>query len=344
MLINAYKPETFYITIKINFLIFKMFSKRFIPRTSSNFVRSLSNFIRVVEVGPRDGLQNEPKLLPTPIKIELINQLSTTGLKTIEATSFVSPKWIPQMQDNTAVFQGINKNSEISYPVLVPNLKGLESALTVGVKEIAIFGAASESFSLKNINCSIDESMRRFKEVIKKARESKLKIRGYVSCIAGCPYEGDVSPTSVAKISALMLEEGCYEISLGDTIGVGTPKKINSVLKEIKSLSTAGNLQEFAIHCHDTYGQAIANIYASLEYGIRVFDSSVAGLGGCPYAAGASGNVATEDLLYLLHNEGFNTGVDLNAVIKIGDWISNELGRKSQSKVGIALLAKERKK
>lgn len=309
-----------------------------LPRSN----RSFSDFVKIVEVGPRDGLQNEKKILPSSTKIELINRLSQTGLKTIEATSFVSPKWIPQMQDNITVFKNINKTSSINYPVLVPNLKGLDAALGVEAKEIAIFGAASETFSQKNINCSIDKSIARFQEVIIKALENKMRVRGYISCIAGCPYEGDIEPVTVAKLAMKMLELGCYEISLGDTIGVGTPKKIIQVLNEIKQLT--GNLQQFALHCHNTYGQALVNIYASLDYGIRVFDSSVAGLGGCPYADGASGNVATEDLLYLIHGQGLETGIDLHKIIDIGHWISKELQHDNTSKVGVAMLAQQRQR
>ncbi|XP_074094209.1 hydroxymethylglutaryl-CoA lyase [Cotesia typhae] len=309
-----------------------------------NDAKKFSNYVKVVEVGPRDGLQNEKKILPSSIKIELINKLSQTGLKTIEATSFVSPKWVPQMQDNATVFKNINKKIGVNYPVLVPNLKGLKSALEVGVQEIAIFGAASESFSHKNINCSIEESIKKFKEVIIEAQKNKIKTRGYISCIAGCPYEGNVRASAVVKVADAMLQLGCYEISLGDTIGVGTPKKIINVLNEIKHLSKLGNLEEFAVHCHDTYGQALANTYASLEYGVRIFDASVAGLGGCPYAAGASGNLATEDLIYLLSEQGLKTDINLNEIIAIGDWISCELGRTNQSKVGLATIAKEKLK
>ncbi|XP_008551220.1 hydroxymethylglutaryl-CoA lyase, mitochondrial [Microplitis demolitor] len=309
---------------------------------TSNRIRKFSNYVKIVEVGPRDGLQNEKKILSSSIKVELINRLSKSGLKTIEVTSFVSPKWIPQMQDNATVFKNIYKEVGVSYPVLIPNLEGLKRALEVDVQEIAIFGAASESFSHKNINCSIDESINRFKEVIIEAQKHKLKVRGYISCIAGCPYEGNIKASAVANIAEKMLELGCYEISLGDTIGIGTPKKIITVLNEIKHLSIMGNLKEFAVHCHDTYGQALVNIYTSLEYGIRVFDSSVAGLGGCPYAAGASGNVATEDLLYLLNEQGFNTDINLNEIIKIGDWISSKLGRSNQSKVGVASIASKK--
>lgn len=302
-------------------------------------IRRFSNFVKVVEVGPRDGLQNEKNIVPTQIKVDFVNRLSETGLKSIEVTSFVSPKWVPQMADNVQVFQSIEKKAHVSYPVLVPNLKGLENALQVGVREIAIFGAASETFSRKNTNCSIDESIRNFTAVIEEAKKNNVKIRGYVSCIVGCPYEGETKPKIVANLAALMLQLGCYEVSLGDTIGVGSPTKMKKLLHELKYISN--DMNEFAIHCHDTYGQALVNIYTSLECGVRVFDSSVAGLGGCPYAAGASGNVATEDLLYLLNGQGLETGVDFNEIIQIGNHISKELNRKNQSKTGTAVLAKE---
>ncbi|XP_035724059.1 hydroxymethylglutaryl-CoA lyase, mitochondrial-like [Vespa mandarinia] len=303
-----------------------------------NNIRQYTDFVKVVEVGPRDGLQNEPKIVPTNTKIQLINKLSETGLQSIETTSFVSPKWIPQMADNVILFTQIKRKAGISYPVLVPNLKGLDSALKVGVKEIAIFGAASETFSKKNINCSINESIKNFTAVIKRANEQNIKVRGYISCIAGCPYEGEIKPKVVVDLALLMLNLGCYEISLGDTIGVGSPKKIKTLLKELQQVSSY-DMSKFALHCHDTYGQALANIYASLEHGIRVFDSSIAGLGGCPYAAGASGNVATEDLLYLLHGQGLETGVNFNEIVEIGNYISKELDRKNQSKAGLAILA-----
>lgn len=313
-------------------------------KLQTRLTRSLSNYVKIVEVGPRDGLQNEPTVVPTSTKINLINKLSETGLKTIEATSFVSAKWVPQMADNQEVLKGINLESEISYPVLVPNLKGLEHAIASGAKEIAIFGSASEAFSRKNINCSIAESIQRFSSVVEQAKLQGIKVRGYVSCVAGCPYEGEVSPTAVARLSESLLELGCYEVSLGDTIGVGTPKKIRSVLDELRTLSRSGNYQEFAIHCHDTFGQALANVYASLDCGIRVIDSSVAGLGGCPYAAGASGNLATEDLVYFLKGQGLESGVDLEKIVKVGDYISSEIGRENRSKVGVAIIGKEKLK
>lgn len=314
-----------------------------VRRPSLQNIRALSNFVKVVEVGPRDGLQNEKSIVATETKVNFINKLSETGLRSIEVTSFVSPKWVPQMADNIRVFQKINKKPGVSYPVLVPNLKGLENALKVGVKEIAVFGAASETFTKKNTNCSIEESIQNFKDVIEHAKKHDIKVRGYISCIVGCPYEGETKPKIVSSIAAAMLQLGCYEISLGDTIGVGSPNKIRALLNELKHVSTSG-MSEFAVHCHDTYGQALVNIYTSLECGIRVFDSSVAGLGGCPYAAGASGNVATEDLLYFLNKQGMETGVDFDKIVQIGDYISNQLGRMNQSKAGIAVLSKECKK
>ncbi|KAL6261010.1 hypothetical protein P5V15_008536 [Pogonomyrmex californicus] len=298
-----------------------------------------SDFVKIVEVGPRDGLQNEKNIVPTEVKVNFINRLSATGLKSVEVTSFVSPKWVPQMADNFKVFQRINKKDGVSYPVLVPNLKGLESAVTAGVKEIAIFAAASEAFSKTNTNCSIEESIRNFRIVIEEAKKHDIKIRGYISCIVGCPYEGETKPAITAHIASLMLELGCYEISLGDTIGVGSPRKIKRVLNEL--LLVSNDTSHYALHCHDTYGQALVNIYEGLEKGIRIFDSSVAGLGGCPYAAGASGNVATEDLLYFLQGQGLNTGVNLDEIVEIGDYISKQLGRTNQSKTGIAMLAKK---
>ncbi|XP_046419410.1 hydroxymethylglutaryl-CoA lyase, mitochondrial isoform X2 [Neodiprion fabricii] len=305
-------------------------------------VRHFSNYVRIVEVGPRDGLQNESVIVPTSTKISFINKLSETGLKTIEATSFVSPQWLPQMGDNKEVFEGINIKPGISYPVLVPNLQGLHQALDVGVQEVAIFGAASEAFSRKNINCSIAKSIERFSLITEQAAQRNIRVRAYISCIVGCPYEGDVKPSVVASLAASMLELGCYEVSLGDTIGVGTPKKIRAVLNELKTLSPSGTFSEFALHCHDTFGQALTNIYSSLDFGIRTFDSSVAGLGGCPYAAGASGNVATEDLLYFLNGQGLESGVDLKKVIDVGDYISTQIGRENKSKVGTAILRKEK--
>lgn len=298
----------------------------------------LPNEVKIVEVGPRDGLQNESTFVPTPIKIQFINQLSNLGLPTIETTSFVSPKWIPQMADHAEVFQQIDKRPGINYPVLVPNLQGLDAAIAVGVKEIAIFTAASESFVQKNINCSIDESFERFQPVVEAALVANIKIRGYVSCALGCPYEGEINPTKVADVAARLYQLGCYEVSLGDTIGVGTPSKaqfmIDAVAKRIPICA-------LACHFHDTYGQALANIYAALELGMTVFDSSVSGLGGCPYAKGASGNVATEDLVYMLQGLNIATGVDLHGLIDAGVFICRHLGKPSRSKVNIAMMAKK---
>jgi len=288
--------------------------------------------VKLVEVGPRDGLQNEAAIVPTDIKIEFINRLSATGLTVIEAGSFVSPKWVPQMADSGPVLQGITKQPGINYPVLVPNLKGFESALAAGAKEIAIFGAASETFSQKNINCSIDESLIRFSDVMAAAKKNNIRIRGYVSCVLGCPYEGEISPEAVAHVAEKLFAMGCYEISLGDTIGVGTPFKaqamIDTVTKKIP-------LQHLAVHFHDTYGQALANIYASLERGIAIVDSSVAGLGGCPYAKGASGNVASEDVVYMLNGLNIKTGIDLEKLIAAGKFICDYLRKVPQSKVAL---------
>ena len=297
--------------------------------------------VSIVEVGPRDGLQNEKTIVPTHTKIEFIDRLAAAGLSHVEATSFVSPKWVPQMADHKEVLRAVNKlpHGHVSYPVLVPNLKGFHSALEAGAKEIAIFGAASESFSHKNINCSISESLNRFNDVMAAAKANDVKVRGYVSCVVGCPYEGLINPEIVAEVSARMYEMGCYEISLGDTIGVGTPGSFRNMLRSVTSRVPVEHL---AVHCHDTYGQALANILTSLELGVRVVDSSTAGLGGCPYAAGASGNVATEDVLYMLQGLGLSTGVDLNKVVAAGNFISQALKRETMSKVGRAISAKKK--
>ena len=294
---------------------------------------NLPKYVKLVEVSPRDGLQNESAIVPTEIKIEFINQLSNTGLKAIEVTSFVSPRWIPQMSDNHEVFRGITQHANISYPVLVPNLQGFESALAVGVKEIAIFTAASERFSQKNIHCSIDESIMRFSPVVAAAKLHHIKIRGYVSCALGCPYEGEVSPNEVARVAELLFQLGCYEISLGDTIGVGTPQK---AIKMIDAVAQKVPLENLAAHFHDTYGQALANLYAVLQLGVNVIDSSVGGIGGCPYARGASGNVASEDVVYLLNGLEIETGVSLEKLITAGQFITQFLGRSSGSKVARA--------
>ena len=298
---------------------------------------SLPRKVRIVEVGPRDGLQNEPGELPTRVKLELIERLAGAGLAAIEATAFVSPKWIPQMADHTEVLEGIRRRPGVSYPVLTPNLKGFEAALAAGASEVAIFGAASEAFSKKNINCSIAESLERFAKVAEAARAAQVKLRGYVSCVVGCPYEGAVAPEAVARVAQALHEMGCYEVSLGDTIGVGTPTKTQAM---IEACARNVPVTQLAGHYHDTYGQALANIYASLELGVATFDASVAGLGGCPYAAGASGNVATEDVVYLLNGLGIETGIDLDRLAETGRWICEVLGRESSSKVGRALAAK----
>ena len=296
--------------------------------------------IRIVEMGPRDGLQNEPREVPTARKVELIERLADAGLPAVEATAFVSPKWVPQMADHTEVLERIRRKPGVDYPVLAPNLKGFEAARAAGATEVAIFGAASESFSKRNINCSIAESLERFRPVAEAARAAGIKVRGYVSCVLGCPYEGDITASEVAKVAGALYDMGCYEISLGDTIGTGTPAKTKAM---IEACATRVPMEKLAGHYHDTYGQALASIYASLEMGVRTFDASVAGLGGCPYAAGASGNVATEDVVYMLNGLGLSTGVDLERLIEIGQWISGVLERDYGSKAGKALAAKKKK-
>lgn len=294
--------------------------------------------VTIVEVGPRDGLQNESSFVTTESKVELINLLSQSGLKHIEVTSFVSAKAIPQLADNETVFTSITKPAGIHYSALVPNERGMSKALEAGVKEIAVFTAASEAFNQRNINCSISESIHRFEPVIALAKANKIRVRAYISCVLGCPYEGEIAPQQVAEVTRQLLALEVDEICLGDTIGVGTPKQTNAVLQQVLEFLP---LSKLAMHFHDTYGQAIANIYASLEYGIYRFDSSVAGLGGCPYARGASGNVATEDVLYLMHGLGIETGVDIFKIVAAGDKICKLLGKKNQSKVANALLANQ---
>jgi len=302
---------------------------------------SLPTKVRIVEMGPRDGLQNEPGTVPTSVKLELIDRLADAGLSAIESTAFVSPKWIPQMADHTEVLKGIRRRPGVTYPVLTPNLKGFEAALAAGATEVAIFGAASESFSKKNINCSIAESLERFQPVAEAAAKNNVRVRGYVSCVVGCPYEGDIAPAKVAEVSKALFDMGCYEVSLGDTIGVGTPRKTQAMIEAVAKVVPVNKL---AGHYHDTFGQSLANIYASLELGVATFDSSVAGLGGCPYAAGASGNVATEDVLYMLQGLGIETGIDLDKVAATGEWICAILKREPGSKAGRAIAAKRAKK
>ncbi len=294
---------------------------------------SLAAEVRIVEVGPRDGLQNEAAIVPTGIKVEFIRRLTDAGLKSIEATAFVSPKWIPQMADHDEVMRGLPRREGVSYPVLVPNLRGFEAAVAAGATEVAVFAAASETFSQRNINCSITESLERFAPIFDAARAVNVRVRGYVSCVLGCPYEGAVDPSRVAQVAAALHESGCFEISLGDTIGVGTPKRAQALIEVVAKRVPVDRL---AGHFHDTYGQALANIYAALETGVTVFDSSVSGLGGCPFAPGAAGNVATEDLVYMLHGMGIETGVDLDRLIAAGAWICEKLGRETQSRVARA--------
>lgn len=297
---------------------------------------ALPTAVRIVEVGARDGLQNEKTIIPAATKIELIDRLSATGLRTIEATSFVSPKWVPQLADAAEVFAGIDKKPGVAYPVLVPNLQGYERAREVGVDEIAVFAAASEAFSRKNINASIDESIERFVPVIERARADGIKVRGYVSTVLGCPYQGEVPLADVVRVASKLLALGCYEISLGDTIGVGTPAKARAMLRAVAHEVPMAAL---AVHFHDTYGQALANILACLEEGVAVVDSAVSGTGGCPYAKGATGNVATEDVVYMLEGMGIATAVDLPKLVETGLWLSAQLGRQTSSRVARARAA-----
>lgn len=296
---------------------------------------SFPSHVKIVEVGPRDGLQNE---VPVTLedKVALINALSETGLSVIESGSFVSPKWVPQMAGSAEIYQLISQVDGITYPALTPNMKGYEAAVAAGVKEVAIFGAASEAFSQKNINCSIEESLARFQPIMDQAEKDGIKVRGYVSCVLGCPYEGDVDLEKVVFVARTLYEMGCYEISLGDTIGVGTPEKAKLMLAAV---AEAVPMECLAVHFHDTYGQALANIYACLELGVSVVDSAVAGLGGCPYAKGASGNVASEDVIYMLNGLGIKHGVDLHKLAKAGETICEALGKPGNSKVAAALMA-----
>ncbi len=296
---------------------------------------ALPTQVKIVEVGPRDGLQNEAVDVPAEVKIRLINQLVDAGISYIEAGSFVNPKWVPQMANSEAVFKELIHSPNITYAALAPNLKGFERALSVNATEVAIFAAASEAFSQKNINCSIDESIARFEPVMAAAKQANIKVRGYVSCVLGCPYQKDVPISDVVKVSKQLFDMGCYEISLGDTIGTGTPGKVKEL---IAALSTVIPIEKIAVHFHDTYGQALANIYAALECGVAVVDSSVSGLGGCPYAKGASGNVATEDLVYMLNGMGIEHGVNLDKLVLAGNTISSFLKRTSGSKVALAKI------
>ena len=288
-------------------------------------------YFRIVEVGPRDGLQNEAQSVPLAAKLELIDRLGAAGLKTIEATSFVRSDRIPQLADADALYAALERRPDVRYPVLVPNERGMQRAVAAGVMEVAVFTAASESFNRKNINASIGESLARFEPVMALAREHRIAVRGYVSCVLGCPYEGPVAVDAVVRVARALSEMGCYEISLGDTIGVGTPLKARRM---VDAVATEVPVDRLAAHFHDTYGQALANLAACIEAGVRTADASVAGLGGCPYARGASGNVATEDVAYLLHGLGFDTGVDLVALVDAGRFITGVLGREPASKLG----------
>lgn len=298
---------------------------------------SLPQQVKIVEVGPRDGLQNEKESIPADVKIELVNRLTAAGFANIEAASFVSPKWVPQMATSAEVMAGISRKPGVIYSVLTPNMKGFEAALAAGADEVVIFSSASEAFAQKNINCSIEESIERFRDVALAAKQNNIRLRGSISCAFGCPYQGEVAPASVTDVVRRLRDLGCDEIDIADTIGVGTARQVQHVMQLVA--------QEFPLHSlsghfHDTYGQALANIYASLEVGISIFHSSVAGLGGCPYAKGATGNVATEDVLFLMQGLGIHTGIDLNAVVDAGQFISTHLGRKAVSRAGNAIAAK----
>ena len=297
---------------------------------------AMPTHVRIVEVGPRDGLQNEKTAISTADKIALIDRLSATGLRTIEATRFVSPRWVPQQADAADVIRGIHRVPGVAYPVLVPNQQGYERARAVGASEVAVFTAASEAFNQKNINASIDESIERFRPVLERANHDGVRVRGYVSTVLGCPYQGNVPVSDVVRVAERLHALGCYEISLGDTIGIGTPGKARAMLRAVAGAVPMGAL---AVHFHDTYGQALSNLLACLEEGVGVIDSAVSGTGGCPYAKGASGNVASEDVVYMLHGLGIETGIDLAALADTGRWLAALLGRQNGSKVGQALAA-----
>ncbi|MDT6963506.1 MULTISPECIES: hydroxymethylglutaryl-CoA lyase [unclassified Cupriavidus] len=298
---------------------------------------TIPQYVKIVEVGPRDGLQNEKAMVPADVKVALINQLTDAGFVNIEAASFVSPKWVPQMADGAEVMARIARRPGTLYSVLTPNMKGFEGAVAAGADEVVIFGAASEAFSQKNINCSIAESIARFEPVAAAAKEAGIRLRGSISCSLGCPYQGEVPVSAVVDVVRRMRELGCDEIDIADTIGVGTPVRVQEVMR---AASAEFAMDRLSGHFHDTYGQALSNILASLEVGIGIFHASVAGLGGCPYAKGATGNVATEDVLYMLHGMGLHTGIDLEAVVRAGDFISQAIGRANSSRVGKALLTK----
>ncbi|KAK9289364.1 hypothetical protein L1049_007519 [Liquidambar formosana] len=300
----------------------------------NKFLRSIPKFVKIVEVGPRDGLQNEKDIVPTAIKVELIKMLVSSGLPVVEATSFVSPKWVPQLADAKDVMEAIQNVGGARFPVLTPNLKGFEAAVAAGAKEVAIFASASESFSKSNINCTIEDSLTRYRDIALDARKLSIPVRGYISCVVGCPVEGAVPPSKVAYVAKELYDMGCSEISLGDTIGVGTPGTVVPMLETVLDVVP---IDKLAVHFHDTYGQALSNILASLQMGISTVDSSISGLGGCPYAKGASGNVATEDVVYMLNGLGVKTNVDLEKLMLAGDFICKHLGRPSGSKTAIAL-------
>jgi hydroxymethylglutaryl-CoA lyase len=295
--------------------------------------------VRIVEMGPRDGLQNEKQVVPLATKLALIDRLADAGLREIEATAFVSPKWVPQMGDHAELMRTLQRRAGVSYPVLTPNLQGFEAAVAAGADHVAVFAAASEAFSRKNINCSIAESIDRFLPVMAAAQEAGVKVRGYVSCVVACPYEGPVAPAKVAEVSQRLADIGCYEVSLGDTIGVGTPASVTRMLEAVAARVPVDRL---AGHYHDTWGMAVANVHASLQFGLRCFDASVGGLGGCPYAKGATGNVATEDVVYLLHGMGLQTGIDIDKLVDTAAWINAQLGREPVSRVARATLAKRK--
>ncbi|WP_298013103.1 hydroxymethylglutaryl-CoA lyase [uncultured Castellaniella sp.] len=299
----------------------------------------MSEYVKIVEVGPRDGLQNEKQFLDSAVKIELVDRLAAAGFPNVEAVSFVSPKWVPQMADGAQVMDGIARRPGTIYSALVPNMRGLEGALAARVDEVVIFGAASEAFSQRNINCSIAESIARFEPVAAAAKQAGLRLRGSISCSLGCPYQGEVPVGAVVDVAERFLQLGCDEIDVADTIGVGTAAQVARVLRAVGRITDLGT--RVSGHFHDTYGQALANILSALDCGVRIFHSSVAGLGGCPYAKGATGNVATEDVLYLLQGQGLSTGVNLDAVVDIGQWISGQIGRPTSSRAGRALALKK---